>query len=44
MVYEKGWDFSGSRPASGVYFYVVRVKNGLTGEVETVTKKFAVIR
>ncbi|HBA59391.1 MAG TPA: hypothetical protein DCZ92_00935 [Elusimicrobia bacterium] len=43
-VYEYRWEFSGSRPASGVYFYSVRVKNGLTGEVETTTKKFAVIR
>ena len=38
------WDFSGGKPASGVYFYNVRLRNELSGETDTVTRKFAVIR
>ena len=41
---EYAWNFTGGEPASGVYFYIVRLKHGLTGEVETAKKKFAVIR
>ncbi|HAN03765.1 MAG: hypothetical protein A2X29_08060 [Elusimicrobia bacterium GWA2_64_40] len=43
-VYEYRWDFSGSRPASGVYFCTVKLKDELGGGAETLTRKFAVIR
>lgn len=42
--YEYRWDFSGGRPASGVYFYSVRLRHELSGETDGTTKKFAVIR
>lgn len=43
-VYTYRWDFSGSRPASGVYFCTVKLKDELGGGAETLTRKFAVIR
>ncbi|MGD9641631.1 MAG: fibronectin type III domain-containing protein [Elusimicrobiales bacterium] len=43
-VYEYRWDFSGGRPASGVYFCAVKLKDELGGGAETLTRKFAVIR
>lgn len=43
-VYEYLWDFPSGRPASGVYFYTIILKNGLSGETQTVTRKFAVLR
>lgn len=43
-VYKYQWDFSGSRPASGVYFCTVKLKDEFGGGAETLTRKFAVIR
>ncbi len=43
-VYEYRWDFSGGKPASGVYFYSVKLKHELSGETDGETRKFAVIR
>jgi len=43
-VYKYQWDFPGSRPASGVYFCTVKLKDELGGGDETLTRKFAVIR
>ena len=42
--YEYRWDFTGGKPASGVYFYTLRLRHALSGETDSVTKKFAVIR
>jgi hypothetical protein len=42
--YEYRWNFSGDKPASGVYFYSVKLKNELSGETAGETRKFAVIR
>ncbi|MBI4350425.1 MAG: hypothetical protein HY550_03205, partial [Elusimicrobia bacterium] len=42
--YEYRWDFSGGGPASGVYFYSVKLRHGLSGETSVTTRKFAVIR
>ena len=38
------WTFTGGRPASGVYFYTLRLKYPFSGETESVRGKFAVIR
>ncbi len=38
------WDISRENIASGVYLYILRVKNTATGADEKVIKKFAVIR
>ncbi len=38
------WNFSGGKPASGVYFYTMRVKQDHSGKVETTTRKLAVVR
>lgn len=38
------WDLSGESIASGVYLYILRVRDSATGETEKVVKKFAVIR
>ncbi|HNW44007.1 MAG TPA: fibronectin type III domain-containing protein [Elusimicrobiales bacterium] len=38
------WNFTGGKPASGVYFYTVRLRDEATGKVETTTRKFAVLR
>jgi len=38
------WDMSGESIASGVYLYILRVRDSSTGETEKVVKKFAVIR
>jgi len=43
-VYEYRWDFSGGKPASGVYFYSVKLRHELSGETDGTTRKFAVIR
>ena len=43
-VYQYQWDFSGGKPASGVYFYSVKLKHELSGETDGTTRKFAVIR
>ena len=42
--YEYQWDFSGGKPASGVYFYSVKLRHELSGETDGATRKFAVIR
>ncbi len=42
--YEYRWDFSGRAPASGVYFYTVRLADDLGGNSSEVTRKFAVVR
>ena len=42
--YEYTWNFSGGEPASGVYFYTVRIKDDLAGETAVSSRKFAVIR
>ena len=42
--YEYRWDFSGGKPASGVYFYSVKLRHELSGETDGTTRKFAVIR
>lgn len=42
--YEYRWNFSGGKPASGIYFYSVKLKNELSGETGGETRKFAVIR
>lgn len=38
------WDLSGDKAASGVYLYILRVRDAAAGESEKVIKKFAVIR
>ncbi|OGR41912.1 MAG: hypothetical protein A2X35_11425 [Elusimicrobia bacterium GWA2_61_42] len=38
------WDLSRENVASGVYLYILRVKDAASGESEKVVKKFAVIR
>ena len=38
------WDMSRDKAASGVYLYILRVRDSATGETEKVVKKFAVIR
>jgi hypothetical protein len=38
------WDMSREKIASGVYIYILRVKDAAAGESEKVVKKFAVIR
>ncbi|MBI4350211.1 MAG: T9SS type A sorting domain-containing protein [Elusimicrobia bacterium] len=38
------WDMSGESIASGVYLYILRVRDTATGETEKVVKKFAVLR
>ncbi|OGR41906.1 MAG: hypothetical protein A2X35_11395 [Elusimicrobia bacterium GWA2_61_42] len=43
-VYEYTWNFTGDKPASGVYFYNVKLKHDLSGETDGETRKFAVIR
>lgn len=42
--YERTWQFDGQGPASGVYFYTVTLRHALSGETESETRKFAVIR
>jgi len=42
--YEFRWNFSGSDPAPGVYFYKLNVKSQTTGKSRVKTGKFAVIR
>lgn len=42
--YEFRWNFSGSEPAPGVYFYKLNVKSQITGKSRVETGKFAVIR
>ncbi len=42
--YEYTWNFTGGKPASGVYFYSAKLKDDLSGETEVTTRKFAVIR
>ena len=43
-LYEFRWDFSGSGPAPGIYFYKLNVKSQTTGKTRVKTGKFAVIR
>jgi len=38
------WDFSSDKPASGVYFYTLKLKHSLTGETDKKAGKFAVVR
>ncbi len=38
------WTFTGGKPASGVYFYTLRLKYPFSGETDSVRGKFAVIR
>ena len=42
--YEHTWNFTGGKPASGVYFYTLVIRHELSGETEKQTRKFAVIR
>jgi hypothetical protein len=42
--YEYRWDFTGGKPASGVYFYTLRLKHELGGGNDGERGKFAVIR
>ncbi|MDA8131709.1 MAG: hypothetical protein M0011_09440 [Elusimicrobia bacterium] len=42
--YEYTWNFSGNAPASGIYFYTVRIEDDLGGETAVSSRKFAVIR
>ena len=43
-IYEHNWIFTGGKPASGVYFYKLKLKHDLSGETDGETGKFAVIR
>ncbi|HAF95474.1 MAG TPA: hypothetical protein DER10_06520 [Elusimicrobia bacterium] len=43
-VYDYLWIFSSGKPASGVYFYTLKLKNLLTGETAKKVGKFAVVR
>jgi hypothetical protein len=43
-VYEYLWTFDREKPASGVYFYSVKIKHDLSGETDGERRKFAVIR
>ena len=43
-IYERPWQFESGTPASGVYFYTVTLRHALSGETESETRKFAVIR
>jgi len=38
------WNFSAGKPASGIYFYSLKLKHPLTGETDKKTGKFAVVR
>ncbi|MHB0996787.1 MAG: hypothetical protein ACYC2I_10495 [Elusimicrobiales bacterium] len=42
--YEYRWDFTDGKPASGVYFYTLRLRQPNSGETDGVRGKFAVIR
>lgn len=42
--YEYRWDFTDGKPASGVYFYTLRLRQPNTGETGGARGKFAVIR
>ena len=43
-VYDYLWNFSSGKPASGIYFYTLKLKHPLTGDTEKKTGKFAVVR
>lgn len=42
--YEYRWDFTGGKPASGVYFYALRLRQPNGGATDGMKGKFAVIR
>ena len=44
QVWDYVWNFSSGKPASGVYFYTLKLKHPLTGETNKKTGKFAVVR